>query len=315
MTIPVVYVFDKNYAAYSCVSAISALQHATEDIVFHAVTDHTDDQAEKIFLDELNAHGQTVKTYKANLGTEFVAPRISSSAYLKLSIPNLVEEKKILYVDGDTIFKDCPSRAFGIDLEDNVLGGVCDYSHFPQHRKKWESEIIPFENANEMYINSGLLLWNLKAPENKKLIEKCKEIVESYPDKIRFLDQDLLNKVFEGKKKIFNYQFNHQIWNGIISKSEWGRISAPGYKNVNLFHFIGKFKPWKKCCNPLITDYWKTFASQLKTIKVEIQPIENFEQRRHFARMLHLSERYQEASELREELMRAMDKHLRKMKE
>ena len=49
MTIPVVYVFDKNYAAYSCVSAISALQHATEDIVFHAVTDHTDDQAEKIF--------------------------------------------------------------------------------------------------------------------------------------------------------------------------------------------------------------------------------------------------------------------------
>ena len=57
MTIPVVYVFDKNYAAYSCVSAISALQHATEDIVFHAVTDHTDDQAEKkIFWTELNAH-------------------------------------------------------------------------------------------------------------------------------------------------------------------------------------------------------------------------------------------------------------------
>ena len=79
------------------------------------------------------------------------------------------------------------------------------------------------------------------------------------------------------------------------------------------FHFIGKYKPWKNVVI-LITDYWKTFASQLKTIKVEIQPIENFEQRRHFARMLHLSERYQEASELREELMRAMDKHLRKMK-
>ena len=42
--------------------------------------------------------------------------------------------------------------------------------------------------------------------------------------------------------------------------------------------------------------------------------IENFQQRRHFARMLHLSERYQEASELREELMRTMDEHLRKMK-
>ena len=65
---------------------------------------------------------------------------------------------------------------------------------------------------------------------------------------------------------------------------------------------------------PFITDYWKTFASQLKTIKVDILPIENFQQRRHFARMLHLSERYQEASELREELMRTMDKHLLKMK-
>ena len=90
--------------------------------MFHAITDHTDDQAEKIFLDELNAHGQTVKTYKVNLGAEFVVGRISRSAYLKLSIPNLVEEKKVLYVDGDTIFKDCPSKAFGIDLEDNVLG-------------------------------------------------------------------------------------------------------------------------------------------------------------------------------------------------
>ena len=96
VTIPMVYVFDKNYAAYSCVSAISALQHATEDIAFHAITDHTDDQAEKIFLDELNAHGQTVKTYKANLGTEFVARRISRSSYIKLSIPNLVKEKNII---------------------------------------------------------------------------------------------------------------------------------------------------------------------------------------------------------------------------
>ena len=51
-----------------------------------------------------------------------------------------------------------------------------------------------------MYINSGLLLWNLKAPENKKLIEKCKEIEESYPDKIRFMDQDLLNKVLKEEK-------------------------------------------------------------------------------------------------------------------
>ena len=91
MTIPIVYVFDKNYAAYSCVSAISALQTATEDIAFHAITDHTDNQAEKIFLDELEAHGQPVKIYKAKLGAEFVAGRLSSSEYLKLSIPDLVE--------------------------------------------------------------------------------------------------------------------------------------------------------------------------------------------------------------------------------
>ena len=110
VTIPIVYVFDENYAAYSCVSAISALQHATEDIVFHAVTDHTDDQAEKIFMDELNAHGQTVKTYKANLGAEFVAGRISSSAYLKLSVPNLVEEKKSYMLTAIPYLKIAPQR-------------------------------------------------------------------------------------------------------------------------------------------------------------------------------------------------------------
>ena len=112
MTIPIVYVFDENYAAYSCVSAISALQHATEDIVFHAVTDHTDDQAEKIFMDELNAHGQTVKTYKANLGAEFVAGRISSSAYLKLSVPNLVEKKKFYMLTAIPYLKRLPLKGF-----------------------------------------------------------------------------------------------------------------------------------------------------------------------------------------------------------
>ena len=52
MSIPIVYVFDENYAAYSCVSAISACRKATEDIVFHVITDHTDDKAEQIFVKE-----------------------------------------------------------------------------------------------------------------------------------------------------------------------------------------------------------------------------------------------------------------------
>ena len=313
MSIPIVYVFDENYAAYSCVSAISACRKATEDIVFHVITDHTDDKAEQIFVKELNAHGQTVKTYKANLGFDFVEGRISRSAYLKLSIPGLIEEKKILYVDGDTIFQDCPSKAFKVDLEDKVIGAVCDYSHFPRQRSQWESKIIPFKDKNETYMNSGMMIWNLERLENENLIVNCKKIEQDYPDKIRYNDQDLLNKVFEGKKKIVDYKFNHQIWNGIISKSKWEEISDPDYKGVNLFHFIGKYKPWKKCCNPLIKNYWRTFASQLKTIKIQMQPLENFRQKRHFARMLHLSERYQEASKLREELIDIMDKRFKKV--
>ena len=81
---------------------------------------------------------------------------------MKLSIPNLVEEK-VLYVDGDTIFKDCPQRLSN-DLEDNVLGESVTIL-FSTTSKEMGAETIPFENANEMYINSGLLLWNLKAPE------------------------------------------------------------------------------------------------------------------------------------------------------
>ena len=303
MTTHIVYVFDKNYAQYSCVSAISAFYHSKENIVFHIITSKDDNDAEEIFVDELKAHNQIVKTYSVDLNLGYKTFRgIQTSCYLKLFIPELIQEKKVLYVDGDTIFHRCPSEVFSINIDNQFVAAVCDFSHFPSMRNNWPTK-IPFEKNNELYFNSGMILWNLAQFKSFDLLKTSRSIYEQYSDVMKFNDQDLLNKAFEGQKKIIDYRFNFQIFNGYIKKNHWEKISSRDSKQVSLFHFIGKHKPWKKFSNPLIVNYWSQFSSELKTINLIPEPAKNFQQRKHYAKMLHINERYEEASDLRGELL------------
>ena len=312
MAVHIAYVFDEKYAIYSSISAISAVQHAHEKIIFHCIGAKKDKQGLESFKEELAAHGQEVKIYCYELVNQsFKMFRGQAANHLKYVIPEIVEEKKILYVDGDTLFKKCPSEIFNIDLGGNYVGGVCDYSHKPSQKKGWPTK-VQFTSKEEIYINSGMLLLNSQLIRKMDIIKEATEVSEKLgADKV-FADQDVINKLFEGRKKIIGPEFNFQIFNGEIKIDLWKKISMSNFLSIVLIHFIGWCKPWMKSCNPLIVSCYLTYGRKLKTMHLDLVNIENLRHRIQYAKMLDFCERYEEASRVKQRVINNLIQKLKK---
>ena len=78
-----------------------------------------------------------------------------------------------------------------------------------------------------------MMLLNLERIRNMNIAQKASEINEALGSKVVFADQDILNLVFEGQKKIIAPQFNFQIFNGNVSQDIWKKITIS--KSLSLF--------------------------------------------------------------------------------
>ncbi len=118
-------------------------------------------------------------------------------AILRLFADRVINEDKILYLDTDIMVNKSLDELFNIDLGDYEYAGARDY--------------LGRVFINPRYINSGVLLLNLKRIRETKLFQKCLD--ELKIKKYAFPDQTVLNK-FVLKKKflpmIYNYQHGYK---------------------------------------------------------------------------------------------------------
>lgn len=131
---------------------------------------------------------------KANLDTRF-----TPYCMLRLFADEISElPDRILYLDNDVICrKDC-SEFYYQDITNDELVGVLDYYG------KWffRNNIFKMD-----YINSGVLLLNLKKIKESNLFKKCRDMCKN--KKMFMPDQTAINKLCT-YKKIQPRQFNEQ---------------------------------------------------------------------------------------------------------
>lgn len=131
---------------------------------------------------------------KANLDTRF-----TPYCMLRLFADEISElPDRLLYLDNDVICrKDC-SEFYYQDITNNELAGVLDYYG------KWffRNNILKMD-----YINSGVLLLNLKKIKESNLFKKCRDMCKN--KKMFMPDQTAINKL-STYKKIQPRQFNEQ---------------------------------------------------------------------------------------------------------
>lgn len=124
--------------------------------------------------------------------------------YYKLLLHYLIPEKKVLYLDSDTIILEDISDTFNIKVD--TIAGVMD-------------PIKALRNIN-VYINCGVILFNL---HNIRAINDTNEyikLIEIYDNQLRkyyntidgfqeyFYEQDIYNKMYKDKMTILPYAYN-----------------------------------------------------------------------------------------------------------
>ena len=177
---------------------------------------------------------------------------ISTAAYYRIALPSLLPDvDKIIYTDSDVInFKDL-SEMYNIELKNNIYYcGPLDYiGHLDELRR--------LGVFSDKYINTRILLINLKALRNNSIEQKLREFVSSHflnhheqtainavcYNNMQVLSYKYASFMFDTYEKLlgFNNQQNEKYRYNVVELNE-------SFYNPTFLHFPGYIKPWERKC-------------------------------------------------------------------
>lgn len=163
--------------------------------------------------------------------------------FYRLMLPKLLPNvDKIIYADIDIIFCRDLIELSIIDMGQNMLAGVKDYS--------------------SGYINSGFLVMNLKQIRKEKIYDKWISLTQK--NDYRNPDQDLLNITCKGKIIFLpvKYNFQSMLGNDIFKTNSEKALSDLRH-NLVIMHYSNWMKPWhEEDKRPMFSDLWWQYAKQ-----------------------------------------------------
>ena len=158
---------------------------------------------------------------------------ITVQSYYRCLLPKLFPQlDKILYLDSDTIVCGRLEELWNESLDGYYAAGVVALVAIAMEIPFLDS--LGFHGRND-YVNAGVLLLNLKAAREDDLVEKlfsCQQIIH---DKIKFLDQDIINVVMMGRIKLLPLKYNVDTYSSIHDLSQEEPV---------IVHYTGADKPW-----------------------------------------------------------------------
>ncbi len=166
--------------------------------------------------------------------------RIFASNYL----PHDLE--RILYLDADTIVINPLKELYETDFEGNYYIAA---THVKKVLHKL-NEIRLNIKEDEPYINTGVLLINLKALRNIHIEKEVKAFIEKNEKKLLLPDQDILVSMFGDKIKLVDslkYNLGERTLNTYNINHPKNQIGLRWIcRNTVIIHYFGRNKPWNK---------------------------------------------------------------------
>lgn len=241
--IPVFFTIDNDYAPFLAVALNSAIKNSNKNRNYKAIVLYQDlskENIKKISLLQTDNFKIEIIPIKADFNS--LDDRMSNrlrcdyftlTIYFRLFIPALFPQyEKGIYVDSDVVFTDDIAKLYDINIKDNYIGACNDLSI---------ADIPPLvaytENAvgvkKHEYINSGVLLMNLKLLREKNLEEHFLNLLNTYHFDSIAPDQDYLNAMCNGK-----IYYLDECWDTMPNEAREPSDSA------KLIHYNLFSKPW-----------------------------------------------------------------------
>lgn len=203
----IVVASDRAYIGFVSILFASILSNKCEDekIVFHLLANDIPSSSLDALLKQLKSeefHVYPIENLSSLLQVT-VPATIALTSYARLFLPRLLPEsiEKVLYLDCDTIVNRSLNKLFSYDINDYFVAGVLDT--LPNNASK----IMVGMNANDAYINAGVLLINLKKWRAENIQNRFLDFLLSHNGKVHHHDQGIINAVLD-KKLIVGPEFN-----------------------------------------------------------------------------------------------------------
>ena len=155
---------------------------------------------------------EKIKNYKFYTWAHFTI-----NTYFRLLIPEIFKNyKKVLYIDSDTVVNTDISKIFCVNLEDNYIAAACD-THVLAYcnglnleQRRYNEEILMLKNPTQ-YFQMGVAVYNV--PKILEDFSSTYLIEYASKHKFKWLDQDVLNQIFQNKIKKLPMKWNVMIAN------------------------------------------------------------------------------------------------------
>ena len=268
--IPVLFCINNNYIFQLIVIITSILENSDKSYTFYIF--HSEDFTPEN-MDLLNGFDKTrckfvfqrmqpslLQKFKL---TDNERTDISLDTYSRFFAPKFItEQDKIIYLDADIIVNKDISSLYDIDMEDNYVAGV-------EERCLYQTDYIESKlhfSKDEIYINCGVLLMNLKKMREDNFLDKIFEQAPVLLPFVKYADQDILNLIARGKIKKIDCKYNmtpSHVRDFLSKRSD-----------AVIIHYTGKLKPWTlgKFPNDLnylyLKYYNKSFLAERQTVKL-----------------------------------------------
>lgn len=165
---------------------------------------------------------------------------------------------RILYLDPDIVVINSLKELYNMDFEDNYFIGA---THVNKILRKF-NEIRVSAPKNAPYINTGVMMINVKKLREEQDVNEVYEYIEKHKHKFTLPDQDVLCGLYGDKVKLINeyiYNLNDRmitIYNLKNRKKidlDWVR------ENAVIIHYCGRNKPWNKKYRGILGEFYYMF--------------------------------------------------------
>lgn len=278
MSMNVVYASDDKYAPIMAVSILSLLKY-NSDITIYILDNGIQSQKKAIIKLLVEQHQQKIvfcdislidKSFNYRLNTDRGSIAQFARLFLSNSIP--ISCERLLYLDCDILICDSLNFLFEFDLQGYLLAGVEDaFSVF--HRKCLGLK------KNDIYINSGVLLIDMKLWRNESVEEKFLNYLNKKRGNVLQGDQGLISAVLSKRIKLLSLEWNVVSYIFDFSYEEiimyrnpsryYSKEAVINAKNCpRLVHFTNSFasmRPWEgnqNLSNPY-ADRWRKLSKKI----------------------------------------------------
>lgn len=272
----VIYSTDENYAKI-CLTSIFSLLESNKDVEklkIYIIDNRIENETKRRIKSIIHKYNREIYF----LSCEEICKDLKKnnnfpvSAYARLFIQDYVKEDKIIYIDADTAIRKNIECLWKKDLKENLVAGVED--PLPGYLK----ETIQMDKEDR-YINSGILVINLKKWREIDFKRKVLKYVENHNYNVVHHDQGVINGLCKGKILYLEPQFNLMPEMIMMTEKQLKKLYKLrefyteeqleiARKDPYIVHYISKFynRPWfEECTHPYKSDFQKYYMDKLKS--------------------------------------------------